>query len=167
MNVVFPYLKKIGLLWVTEHIIPAQEHFSSNIIMHKLLLKIDSLNSVRNPNGKRVLLFTPVNEHHEIPILFIQYLLKKYGHTVIYFGVSIKLYDIEEYCAFKTVDVLHFHVITNLNGLPINDYVTNIANKFPSQKIIISGPVAAEVTITKQNTRHLVNMKQLLDYVKE
>ena len=167
LNVVYPYLKKIGLLWVTEHIIPAQEHFSSNIISHKLLSAIDSLSVVIKPNSKRVLLFTPVNEHHEIPILFIQFLLKKNGHTVIYFGDSIQLDHIEEYCALKSVDVLHFHVINNLNGVHINDYVTNISNKFPKQKIIVSGPVAKEVTIVKKNIRQLVNMNQLLEYVKE
>lgn len=167
INVIYPYLKKIGLLWLTEHIIPAQEHFSSNIISHKLLSKIDSLSSVPKPNSKRVLLFTPVNEHHEIPIIFIQYLLKKNGHRVIYFGDSIQLNDIEEYCAVNTVDVLHFHVITNLNGIHLNEYVTKLSNKFPKQKIIISGPAAIEVTLTMQNTRQLVNMKQLLEYVKE
>lgn len=167
INVIYPYLNKIGLLWLTEHIIPAQEHFSSNIISHKLLSKIDSLSLVPNPKSKRVLLFTPVNEHHEIPILFIQYLFKKYGHRVIYFGASVQLNDIEEYCALHTVDVLHFNIITNLNGIPLNEYVTRVSHKFPKQKIIVSGPAAGEVTCTMQNTRLLVSMQQLLEYVKE
>ncbi len=167
LNVVYPYQKKIGLLWVTEHIIPAQEHFSSNIINRKLLVEIDSLTIAPKPNGRRIILFTPLNEHHEIPILFIQYLLKKNGHTVIYFGDSIPVEDIEEYCTNKSADELHFHLITNLSGLSVNDYVTILSNKFPNKKIVISGPVAKEMTIIKQNIIPLCSMHHLLEYVNE
>lgn len=167
LNVVYPYQKKIGLLWVTEHIIPAQEHFSSNIINRKLLVEIDSLTIAPKPNGRRIILFTPLNEHHEIPILFIQYLLKKNGHTVIYFGDSIPVEDIEEYCTNKSADELHFHLIINLSGLSVNDYVTILSNKFPNKKIVISGPVAKEMTIIKPNIIPLCSMHQLLEYVND
>lgn len=165
MNVVYPYQKKIGLLWITEHIIPAQEHFSSNIINRKLLVQIDTLTILPRPNGRRIILFTPLNEYHEIPILFIQYLLKKNGHTVIYFGVSVSVEDIEEYCANKSADELYFHLITNLSGHSVNDYVTILSNKFPNKKIVISGPITKELTIINSNIIPLCSMHNLLEYV--
>ncbi|HEY9259827.1 MerR family transcriptional regulator, partial [Chitinophaga sp.] len=40
-RVVYPFLEKIGVLWLTGNVIPAQEHFSSNIIRAKIMTAID------------------------------------------------------------------------------------------------------------------------------
>jgi MerR family transcriptional regulator, light-induced transcriptional regulator len=37
LQIIFPYLEKIGILWMTNHINPAQEHLVSNIIRQKLI----------------------------------------------------------------------------------------------------------------------------------
>ena len=37
-QIIFPYLEKIGILWLTNHINPAQEHLVSNIIRQKLIV---------------------------------------------------------------------------------------------------------------------------------
>jgi DNA-binding transcriptional MerR regulator len=42
-DICYPYLQRVGLLWVTNNVIPAQEHFSSYIIMHKIIAEIDKL----------------------------------------------------------------------------------------------------------------------------
>lgn len=166
-KVVYPYLKKIGFLWVTDHVIPAQEHFTSNIIRAKILVEIDALPIVTKPHARKVILFTPVNEFHEIPLLFIQYLLKKNGQKVIYFGENVPLENIETYTTIKSADVLHFHLITNLSGFTCNDYVTSLTNKFPNKKIVISGPLVKEVTLVSPNIRKLESMAQVMEYVKE
>lgn len=166
-NVVYPYLKKIGMLWVTDHIIPAQEHITSNIIRSKLLVEIDALKVVQRADAKRIILFTPILEHHEIPLLFIKYLLQKNGHEVIYFGIHVPVENLEAYCELKPADVLHFHLITNLSGLSCNEYIALLANKFPNFQIVISGTYAKEVTLQNYNVRPLIQIEDLLEYVKE
>ena len=42
-EIIFPFLDKIGILWQTGHIMPAQEHFVSNIIRQKLIVAIDGV----------------------------------------------------------------------------------------------------------------------------
>src|ERR1700744_1355242 len=42
-RVIFPFLTRIGLLWLSGHLVPAQEHFVSAIITQKLLVAIDDL----------------------------------------------------------------------------------------------------------------------------
>ncbi len=39
-DIIFPLLEKIGILWLTSHINPAQEHLVSNIIRQKLVVGI-------------------------------------------------------------------------------------------------------------------------------
>src|ERR1700744_5243822 len=36
-RVIFPFLTRIGLLWLSGHLVPAQEHFASAVIRQKLL----------------------------------------------------------------------------------------------------------------------------------
>ena len=36
--IIFPYLERIGILWLTDHINPAQEHIIKNIIRQKLIV---------------------------------------------------------------------------------------------------------------------------------
>ena len=42
-KLIFPFLHRIGVLWMTGSIVPAQEHFISNLIRQKIVTAIDSL----------------------------------------------------------------------------------------------------------------------------
>src|SRR5690606_7659232 len=68
-EIIFPFLQKIGILWQTGNIIPAQEHFVSNIIRQKLIVAIDQLPN--NPKGKRCMLYLPPGEFHELGLLYV------------------------------------------------------------------------------------------------
>src|SRR5690606_38297146 len=84
LKVIYPYLEKVGLLWLADCVIPAQEHFASNIIRKKLMVAIDGLD-MPPEDGEKFLLFLPEGEFHEIPLLFAQYLMKKHGCAVVNF----------------------------------------------------------------------------------
>jgi DNA-binding transcriptional MerR regulator len=47
LNVFYPYQDRIGVLWLTDNVIPAQEHFTSNIIRQKIVVAIDRLPPVK------------------------------------------------------------------------------------------------------------------------
>src|SRR5919112_3696975 len=70
LKVIYPYLEKVGMLWLTDHVIPAQEHFTSNLINRKIIRAIDALPNIYKEGKKSVLLFAPPKEYHEIPLLF-------------------------------------------------------------------------------------------------
>jgi len=42
-KVIYPFLDKIGLLWLTGNVVPAQEHFASNLIAKKMHVAINGL----------------------------------------------------------------------------------------------------------------------------
>ncbi len=77
-QIIFPFMERIGVLWITDHINPAQEHLVSNIIRQKLIVGTEGINTHLRIN-KCVLLFLPEGEFHELGLLFIQYLLKSRG----------------------------------------------------------------------------------------
>ncbi|HEU4610373.1 MAG TPA: MerR family transcriptional regulator, partial [Chitinophagaceae bacterium] len=57
-TLIFPFLEKIGILWQTNHVNPAQEHLVSNVIRQKLIVGIDRVGSSIRVN-KQFLLFLP------------------------------------------------------------------------------------------------------------
>lgn len=62
-QIIFPFLEKIGILWLTNHINPAQEHLVSNIIRQKLIAGIQNINTNIKIN-KTVLLFLQIGRAH-------------------------------------------------------------------------------------------------------
>ncbi len=137
-QIIFPYLEKIGILWLTNHINPAQEHLVSNIIRQKLILGIENAD---NPVEikKSVLLFLPVGEYHELGLLFMYYLLKAKGITVYYLGCSSSLDDVEYVAKLRKPDYLYTHLTSAGPKFNFNKFVLDAGKRFPDTKIVISG----------------------------
>lgn len=90
IHVLYPLLSRIGLMWTSNLIPPAQEHFISNIIRQKLFTAIDSLPPPA-PTAETWLLFLPENEFHEIGLLFAHYVVRLSGRKSIYLGANLPL----------------------------------------------------------------------------
>ena len=84
-----PLLNHLGLLWQTESIKPAHEHFISNLIYQKIALNIASIPTNTEKNKSVTVLFLPYGEIHELGLMFLYYHLKKKGEKIIYLGKSI------------------------------------------------------------------------------
>ncbi|HNP24069.1 MAG TPA: MerR family transcriptional regulator [Panacibacter sp.] len=146
-HIIYPYLEKIGLLWVTNNIIPAQEHFASNLVRNKMIAMIDRLKPIveTNHNEGVTLLFSPEGEVHELPLLFAAYLHKKNNKRFIYYGTNISIREIAEVCVKFNPATLYFHLVTNFTKTSIDDYLNELSSKFPGKKIVMSGPLSGLV----------------------
>ena len=162
-QVVFPFLSRIGLLWLSGHLVPAQEHFVSAIITQKLLIAIDELDSPspNPPAGRHLLLFTPRGEFHEIPLLYMRYLMKKNGQPVTYFGHNIGIDELRQYCAAKPVSHLYFHLVTNLTRSKPEQYVRKLLEIFPDKTLVISGSLGDSLHGRFPNLRVLKDLTDM------
>jgi len=138
IQIIFPFLEKIGILWQTGHINPAQEHLVSNIIRQKLIAAIESTAS-RTRLNKTFLLFLPEGEHHELGLLFVHYLLKSRGAAVIYLGANVPLKDAAYVAKLKTPDIVFVHLTSTASGFQFDKFLQNIDRRFESSPIVISG----------------------------
>ncbi len=126
IDILYPFLDKIGVLWQTDKIHPAQEHFISNLIRQKIIANTDSLKT-KVSKSETFLLFLPEGELHEISLLFYNYILKKNGYKVIYLGQSVPLKDLVkviEYC--KPDNIIMYSINHDVKGR-IPHYVEQIA----------------------------------------
>jgi MerR family transcriptional regulator, light-induced transcriptional regulator len=136
-NVVYPFLEKIGILWQTENITPAHEHFMSNLIRRKLIVAIDGL-PLPSKTVKKVLLFLPEGELHELPLLFYYYITRKNGWKTYYLGQNVPHDDLVSIFDVHKPDLLITSIIT-ATATPVEDYLKRISLAFPKVSILASG----------------------------
>lgn len=137
-QIIFPYLEKIGILWMTNHINPAQEHLVTNIVRQKLIVGIEGASATLKLN-KTVLLFLPEGEYHELGLLFMYYLLKKRGINVIYLGTSIPMKDVAYVVNLKKPDYLYCHLTTVGQSFNFDKFLSAVGKIFHDIPIIVSG----------------------------
>jgi methanogenic corrinoid protein MtbC1 len=138
MHVVFPFLEKIGILWQTGNINPAQEHLVSNIIRQKLILGIEKVIPVQR-TSKSVLLFLPEGEHHELGLLFLSYILKSRGANVIYIGTNIPLKDVIQVVSIKKPDLAFVHLTGPGHVFNFEKFLSALSSQLGNTKTVISG----------------------------
>lgn len=137
-QIIFPFLEKIGVLWLTNHINPAQEHLVTNIIRQKLIVGIEGVRSSLKID-KSILLFLPEGELHEIGLLFVQYLLKSRGVNTIYLGANIPLNDVEYVVKLKQPDYILSHLTSVAYKFNFEKFMADVTKKFAGTPLIISG----------------------------
>ena len=147
IKLIFPLFKKIGLLWQTGSINPAQEHFVSNLFRQKLMVAIDNLMIPDKKNAKSFILFLPEDEFHELGLLFYNYLIKKSGNSVIYLGSSVPFSDLLTTGKVIQPDYLFTSITTTFSAKELKKYITDLANFFTRQTIFITGIKIHEIEI--------------------
>jgi DNA-binding transcriptional MerR regulator len=166
-HIIFPFLERVGILWVTNHINPAQEHLITNIIRQKLILGIEKVNSIFS-SSKLCILFLPEGEHHEMGLLFMHYLLKSKGVKVIYLGANVPIKDIEYLCKLKSPDFIYTHLTSLANNFNFEKFLNFISQKIPTQKTIISGQVTcAYKKKAPENVQFKTSLAHVMEFLSE
>ncbi|HAE13371.1 MAG: MerR family transcriptional regulator [Chitinophagales bacterium] len=137
--IVFPFLEKVGLMWVSGAILAAQEHFMSQLLRQKILVAIDGHVVRHTDKSKHFLLFLPNGEWHELTLLFLQYLLKARNHRVTYLGASVPLQEVLTVAETLRPDFFYTIITSVPSGYSPDEYLNTIAGKFPDATVYASG----------------------------
>ena len=127
-EVFIPFLEHVGLLWQTETLLPAHEHFISNLITQKIQINTEELRYTQVNTNKIFVLFLPENEIHELGLLYLNYELVLRGFKTIYLGQSLPLdnlsyfFDIDENVCF----------VTSMTVRPYDDIIEGYFNELDS-----------------------------------
>lgn len=166
LNIIYPFLSKIGVLWQTGAINPAQEHFISNLVRQKLIVAIDG--QVPSLGGKKFLLFLPEGELHEISLLFASYIIKSKGHKVIYLGQSTPKHDLDAVYDLLEPEYILTVITTSPSTEFAQDYVNNLARKFSKSTIFVSGySVTGQDMVFDKNVHQFNYIREIKDALDE
>ncbi|MBE9518341.1 MAG: MerR family transcriptional regulator [Bacteroidetes bacterium] len=160
-DVLYPFLDKVGILWQSGDVYPAQEHFVSFLIRQKIISATDHISNIFNPNGKKFLLLLPEGEWHEIALLFAQYLIKEANHEVIYLGQSVPYSDVLAIGAAKRLDFILFSSSISHTGFKLGRYLEDLGGAFPDKKILYCANNSGE--LTNERPKNLIYLQQIID----
>ncbi|MDP4283447.1 MAG: MerR family transcriptional regulator [Bacteroidota bacterium] len=138
MNVVYPMLVRIGLMWTSDTLAPALEHFISNIIRQKLFTTIDSLPFPKSTSDTW-LLFLPENEFHEIGLLFAHYLVRLSGRKSIYLGSNVPLHSLTAVIENTLPKNLLLFLVHHDSPVITQEYLSELNNSFTGKNIYVAG----------------------------
>ncbi len=119
-----PLMNEIGLLWQSETISPAHEHFISFMIKQKVLVNTEKVQLYEPTREDKVfVLYLPENEIHELGLMYLNYEITLNGFKTIYLGESVpisSLKDIPKY--FDNVTYISYMTVEPTKD-DINDYL--------------------------------------------
>lgn len=138
-TIIFPFLERIGYLWITGAISPAQEHFVSNMVRQKLIVAIDAQMVSHSNDDDTFLLFSPEGELHEIGLLFMCYLIRARNKKVLYLGANMPFADIVAIHNRHKNKYLVCYVTTTPAAEALQQYIDVLANSFPESEIWLAG----------------------------
>ena len=160
--VLFPFMKKVGMLWQTGAIDPSQEHFASNLIRDRMIVEIDRVKKPEKKDPKRFLLFLPEAEMHETGLLFARYLLKRCGMDTLYLGQEIPYNDLKKVILHYKPDYA-FVVLTSLNlGKDVNKILTKVLDHM-DVPLLVAGSLISEFDIVLDD--RLTPLKKVCEIV--
>lgn len=137
-KIVFPFLKKIGVMWQTGAVNPAQEHFISNLIRQKVIVAIDRLPYTQSKTAPRYMFFLPEGELHELSLLLYCYMAKARGAHTIYLGQSVPLDDIQKVFNVRKPNFV-VSVFTFSFQIETEDYIKQLSKVLSDATILLSG----------------------------
>lgn len=94
LDVFLPFLSQIGVLWLTNTICPAQEHFISHLMRQELHAAVSNATIPVREDHPPLVLYLPEREIHDISLLFIHYLCRLKGLKSIFLGASVPFSDL-------------------------------------------------------------------------
>ncbi len=126
-DIFIPLLTEIGLLWQTNTITPAHEHFITSLIRQKILINTEKIQANQiNKSNRTFVLYLPDNEIHELGLMFINHEIVSKGYQSIFLGQSVpieSLTELQQY--YQNITYISYFTIK-----PEKDEVENYIDKF-------------------------------------
>jgi DNA-binding transcriptional MerR regulator len=138
-EIIYPLFNRIGIMWQTNLIVPAQEHLFSHYIRQMICSEINNIK--RKPSRESILLYLRESEYHELGLLLYHYVLAKKGYHVFYFGQSVPFEDIEHAIYNIKPKIIMTNFLAYLDADDFNLYINKLEVVTKDIKIYLSGNV--------------------------
>ncbi|MUU79765.1 MerR family transcriptional regulator [Winogradskyella endarachnes] len=150
-EVFVPMLNSIGILWQTDTITPAHEHFICSLIRQKIISNTEKAHQKSvNESKKTFVLYLPDNEIHELGLLYINYEIINNGFHSIFLGPSVPVENLKHLQDFYN-DITYISYFTikpeKENVIQYIETFTNEILKSSNSKFWILGHMLTQVNL--------------------
>ena len=159
LGVIYPFLEKLSMLWLTGSVAHVQETFISNLIRQKLISATNEVPLTTDKKAKKIVLYLPEGERQELSLQLLHYLLKKRNFKVTYLGGDITLTDVSDAVSILKPDYIFTMITETYVGDSVNSYVLQMRMLFPEVHLLLSGyQVVAQNVL---NTEYITVLRSL------
>ncbi|RMA75101.1 MerR family transcriptional regulator [Flavobacterium weaverense] len=131
-QVFIPLMNELGLLWQSDTITPAHEHFISYLIKQKLLVNTEKLQVLKPSKTDKVFVLSlPMNEIHELGLMYLNYEILLQGYKTIYLGESMPVDNLKH--LKKHFDSIVY--VSYLTVQPERDLLDGYINKMSEELV--------------------------------
>ncbi len=168
VDTIFPFMRKLGIMWQTGVASPAHEHFASDLVKRQLICAIGALKNDSKNYRHKFMLFLPELETHEVGLLFAHYLLAAAGNHVLYLGQNIPYEDLRGAAGSYEPDYCLTSLTSILIDNDINKVINRIFDNLGDRKLLVSGPmVKADNVNYHSNLIPLVDIESFIRFISE
>ncbi|MFV8343105.1 MerR family transcriptional regulator [Flavobacterium sp. XS2P39] len=129
-QVFIPLLNELGLLWQSETITPAHEHFISYLIQQKLLVNTEKLQVLKQTKFDKVFVLSlPMNEIHELGLMYLNYEILLNGYKSVYLGESMPIENLKDLKKHFSSIVFVSYLTIQPERDSINEYVAKMTTE--------------------------------------
>lgn len=158
-DIFIPLLKELGMLWQTDTISAAHEHFIGCLIKQKIVTNTEKLQHIEPLKKDKIFVpFLPENEIHDIGLLYLNYEIVLRGYKSIYLGQTVPMENLGD--IMKYFDNLHF--VSYLTVVPTKDKINGYIKDFAS---MTKGHTNPHLWLLGRQTQ-FVAQKNLPDFIK-
>lgn len=134
-EVFIPLMTEMGLLWQAHTISPAHEHFISYLIKQKLLINTEKLQVLRPTKTDKVFVLSlPMNEMHELGLMYLNYETLLHGYKTIYLGESVPVESLTDLKSHFDSIVFVSYITVQPDKDAINDYIDQMIEDLSGEK---------------------------------
>ena len=155
-NIFLPFLNEIGLLWQVNSVTPAHEHFITNLIKQKIHINIERLQLSSPTNFDKVfVLYLPMNEIHELGLLYLHFELLLHGYQSIYLGQSVPVDNLNDVQKVYSSICFVSYLTVEPSKEPVLDYIDNVTDTVLNKsddELWLLGRKVNETEITSKNS---------------
>lgn len=156
-QIIFPFLERIGVLWQTDTINPAQEHFMSNLMRQKIIVTIDKEISNKKSHKDKIIFFLPEDELHELGLLFYSFIARKEGFEVIYLGASVPFDDLKEVQRVTGAKAFFSAYVAAREKEELENMFSDLRETFPALPFYVTGLQIRELNPILPEGFHIVS----------
>ncbi|MFV5692268.1 MerR family transcriptional regulator [Flavobacterium sp. LT1R49] len=129
-QVFIPLMNELGLLWQSDTITPAHEHFISYLVKQKLLVNTEKLQVLKQTKFDKVFVLSlPMNEIHELGLMYLNYEILLNGYKTIYLGESMPIENLKDLKKHFNSIVFISYLTVQPDRDSINEYVTKMTDE--------------------------------------
>lgn len=169
-DVFIPLMNEIGLLWQTDTITPAHEHFITYLIKQKVLTNTEKLQNVEPIKTDKVfVLYLPLNEIHELGLMYLNYEIVFHGYKSIYLGESVPLESLKDIKKYFDNIVYVSYLTVEPNKDLVNTYVDKFYTEIldETSELWLLGRLVEFIDTSKisSNTKIHHSISELVNYL--